>query len=206
MAFKISSKNPFDKHKRLFIKKSSNYSYSIPAIATHIARGNISKHRLKTIDYLDNGNINIKTLARAMHLNHSPDIHSKIMESHTDISNVNLYYGNKEGRFESNGSIMAIVLYCRDIPKNIPTLKGWNVVTGGHKAVFYTEGDNLISGNFSLFRYQKNPTIKRVEVIGAEEILHYAYINIEGVDYWEYLKGNWETMDSVHWNNYRATL
>ena len=70
----------------------------------------------------------------------------------------------------------------------------------------YTTDDNLISGDVTLFRYGTPLRIVRAVFIGAERVLNYSTINIEGVDYWEYLKGNWETMDSVYWENYKATF
>ena len=207
MAFKTTPKGWISpKYARIRINKMSDYSRAIPMIAGEIVNRNLSTHRRKTIDYLDNGITNIKTLAKVLHLNHSTEIHDSIMNSHTDISYVNLYYGKKEVRIESNGSIMAIVLYCRNIPRLISPFKGWKSVVGNNKIVLYTEGDNLISGDISLFSYNTSLRVYRAEVIGAKEESYYATINIEGVDYWEYLKGNWETMDSVHWENYKATF
>ena len=101
---------------------------------------------------------------------------------------------------------MAMILYCRNVPKLLSPPMGWKSIAGNNKIVLYTEGDDLISGDASLFRYNTSLKVYRAEVIGAEESLRYANINIEGVDYWEYLKGNWETMTSVHWGNYRATF
>ena len=207
MAFKTTPKGWISpKYARIRINKMSDYSRAIPMITGEIVNRNLSTHRRKTIDYLDNGITNIKTLAKVLHLNHSREIHDNIMNNHTDISYVNLYYGNKEVRIESNGSIMAVVLYCRNVPRLVSSPRGWKSIIGNNKIVLYIEGDNLISGYVSLFNYNTSLRVYRAEVIGAEEKLHSAKLNIEGVDYWEYLKGNWETMDSVHWNNYRATF
>ena len=179
---------------------------SIGIIANEIDKRSLTPHQRKRNDYDGTGKLDINTLTKVIHHNHSQEIHDSIMENHTDISYVNLYYGNKEVRVESNGNIMTIVLYCRDMPRVIAPPRGWKSMVGNNKIVLYTEGDSLISGDARLFRYSTPLRVYRAEVIGAEETLHYANINIEGVDYWEYLKGNWETMDSVHWENYKATF
>ena len=175
-------------------------------IANEIVFNKLTPHQRKRNDYYNTGRLDINTLAKVIHHNHSQEVHDSIMNSHTDISYVNLYYGNSEVRIESNGSIMIIILYCRNIPKSVSFPKGWKSVVGNNKIVLYTEGDNLISGDVSLFRYQTSFRVFKADIIGAEEKLHSAKINIEGVDYWEYLKGNWETMDAVHWENYKSTF
>jgi hypothetical protein len=179
---------------------------SVEVIANDMVKRNLTPYQRKKNDYDGTGKLNINTLAKVIHHNHSQEVHDSIMESHTDVSYVNLYYGNKEVRIESNGSIMAMVLYCRNIPRLFSPPNGWKSVIGNNKIVLYTEDDNLISGDVRLFRYNALLKIYRVEVIGAEETLHYASINIEGVDYWEYLKGNWETMTSVHWENLKGVF
>tara|TARA_Y100000310_G_scaffold335890_1_gene419046 strand:- start:563 stop:1207 length:645 start_codon:yes stop_codon:yes gene_type:complete len=190
--------------KNIPIKSITNDSTDI--IANEIAKRNLTPHQRKRNDYDETGRLNIYTLAKVINHNQSQEVHDNIMNNHIDISYVNLYYGNKEVRVESNGSIMAIVLYCRNIPKLFTSPTGWKSVIGRNKIVLYTAGNNLISGNETLFRYNTGFGILKVEVIGAEEVLHYANIGIEGVDYWEYLKGNWETMTSVHWENFKGTF
>ena len=199
-------KRPIYKYRRRTVTSKEITPESIDIVANEIVKKNLTLHQRKRNDYDDTGKLNINTLAKVIHHNHSQEIHDSIMESHIDISYVNLYYGDKVVRVESNGSIMAIVLYCRNVPRLISSPKGWKSVTGNNKIVLYTEGDNLISGDISLFHYNTSLRVYRAEVIGAEEILHYANINIEGVDYWEYLKGNWETMTSVHWENFKGTF
>ena len=198
--------SPIYNYKRKIIRPKKHSSESIGVIANEIAKRSLTPHQRKRNDYDNRGKLDINTLAKVIHHNHSEEVHDSIMNNHTDISYVNLYYGNKEVRVESNGSIMAIVLSCRNMSKVSSPIKGWKTITGNSKVVLYTEGDKLISGDVSLFRYNTSLRVYRAEVIGAEEKLHYAKISIEGVDYWEYLKGNWETMDSVHWGNYKATF
>ncbi|MAH46745.1 hypothetical protein CMI37_13030 [Candidatus Pacearchaeota archaeon] len=204
MAFRQKRKRPIYKYirKRISVKKITPAITGI--IVNQIVKNNLSPHQKKIHNY--NGKFDLTTLTKVIHSNHSQEVHDSIMNNHIDISYVNLYYGNKRVRIESNGSIMAIVLYCRNIPRGVSHPRGWKSIVGNNKIVLYTEGDSLISGDVSLFHYNTSLRVYRAEVIGAEETLHYANINIEGVDYWEYLKGNWETMDSVHWNNYKETF
>ena len=199
-------RRPIYNYRRRTIPTKDITPESTSIIANEIIKRNLTPHQRKRNDYYNTGRLDINTLAKVIHHNHSQEVHDSIMNSHTDISYVNLYYGNREVRVESNGSIMAIVLYCRNIPRLVSSPKGWKSVVGNNKIVLYTEGDNLISGGISLFRYQTSLRILKADIIGAEEKLHSAKINIEGVDYWEYLKGNWETMDAVHWENYKATF
>ena len=199
-------KRPIYKYRSRRILPKSITQESINIIANEIVKRNLTTHQRKRNDYDDTGKLNINTLAKVIHQNHSTDIHDSIMNNHIDISYANLYYGNRKVRIESNGSIMAIVLYCRDTPRLVSSPRGWKSITGNNKIVLYTEGDTLFSGDISLFHYNTSLRIYRAEVIGAEEILHYANISIEGVDYWEYLKGNWETMTSVHWENFKGTF
>ena len=199
-------RRPIYNYRRREIPTKDITPESISIVANEIARRSLTPHQRKRNDYYNTGRLDINTLAKVIHHNHSQEVHDSIMNSHTDISYVNLYYGNKEVRIESNGSIMTIVLYCKNIPRLISPPKGWRSVVGNNKIVLYTEGDNLISDDVSLFRYQTPLRVYRAEVIGAEEKLYPATINIEGVDYWEYLKGNWETMDAVHWENYKSTF
>ena len=179
---------------------------SIEVVANEIVRKTLSRHQRKRNDYSGNGIIDIKTLAKVIHHNHSTEEHQNIIDNSITMSYVNLYYGDNKVRLESNGSIMAIVLYCRNIPRVILSPNGWKHKIGSNKIVLYTKGDNLLNGDITLFNYNTLLKVFRAEIISAEEVLHYANINIEGVDYYEYLKGNWETMDSVHWNNYKATF
>ena len=200
----IQTSNYRFKVKSIPVKEITHKSVDI--IANEIVKRNLTPHQRKRNDYDGTGIINIKTLAKVIHHNHSQETHDSIMNSHIDISYVNLYYGNSEVRVESNGGIMAIVLYCRNIQRLVSLHVGWKYIAGNNKIVLYTEGDSLISGDVSLFRYNTSFRVYRAEVIGAEEVLNYANINIEGVDYWEYLKGNWETMTSVHWENFKGTF
>tara|TARA_Y100000310_G_scaffold159923_1_gene159607 strand:+ start:396 stop:1076 length:681 start_codon:yes stop_codon:yes gene_type:complete len=179
-------------------------SDSVNVIANEIVERKLTPHQRRRNDYDGTGKLNINTLAKVIHHNHSPETHESIMNNHIDISHVNLYYGNKEVRVESNGSIMAVVLYTIHIPRLYSLAEGWKAVSGNNKIVIYTEGSELISGDVKLFNYTNHLRVFKAEVIGAEEILHNANINIEGVDYWEYLKSNWETMDSVNWEDYKA--
>ena len=204
MALRKKRKRPIYQYTRKRIPVKEITSATIDIVATQIVKNNMSRHQRKRHNY--NGKFNLTTLTKVIHNNHTVEIHDSIMENHIDISYVNLYYGNKEVRVESNGSIMAIVLYCRNIPRVTTSPRGWKSIVGNNKIVLYTKGDSLISGDVRLFRYSTPLRVYRAEVIGAEETLHYANINIEGVDYWEYLKGYWETMDSVHWENYKATF
>ena len=182
-------------------------SESIGIIANNIVKNNLSPHQKSLHNYDGRGKLDILSLANVIKYNQSRDMKDSIIKKSTEISYVNLYYGNKEVRVESNGSVMTILLYCSNLPKNIfPAIKGWKSVIGNNKIVMYTTDDNLISGNVTLFRYGTPLRIVRAVFIGAERVLNYSTINIEGVDYWEYLKGNWETMDSVYWENYKATF
>ena len=199
-------KRPIYNYRRMSVSSKEITPESINIISTEIVKKNLTLHQRKRNDYDGTGKLNINTLAKVIHYNHSQEVHDSIVSNHIDISYVSLYYGNREVRVKSNGSIMAIVLYCRNVPRLVSSPKGWKSVVGNNKIVLYTEDDNLITGDVSLFRYNTSLRVYRAEVIGAEEILHYANINIEGVDYWEYLKGNWETMTSVHWENYKATF
>ena len=199
-------KRPIYNYRRRAIPAKDITPESTGIIANEIVRRSLTPHQRKRNDYDGTGNLNINTLAKIIHHNHSQEVHDSIMNSHTNISYVNLYYGNREVRIESNGSIMILILYCRNIPKLVSFPRGWKSVVGNNKIVLYTEGDNLISGDVSLFRYQTSLRVLKADIIGAEEKLHSAKINIEGVDYWEYLKGNWETMDAVHWENYKSTF
>ena len=199
-------KRPIYKYRRRAVISKEITPESTGIIANEIVKRTLTPHQRKRNDYDGTGRLNINTLGKVIHHNHSQETHRNIISNNVDISYVNLYYGNKVVRIEPNGSIMAIVLYCRNVPRLISPPMGWKSVTGNNKIVLYTEGDNLISKNIDLFRYSTPLRIYRAEVIGAEESLHYANINIEGVDYWEYLKGNWETMDSVHWENYKGVF
>ena len=179
---------------------------SIGIIANNIVKNNLSPHQKSLHNYDGRGKLDILSLANVIKYNQSRDMKDSIIKKSTEISYVNLYYGNKEVRVGSNGSVMTILLYCSNLPKNIfPAIKGWKSVIGNNKIVMYTTDDNLISGSVSLFRYNSPLRITRAVFIGTERILRTATINIEGVDYWEYLKGNWETMTSVYWENYKAT-
>ena len=199
-------KRPIYKYRKRTIIPKEVTPEGIDVVANEIVKRTLTPHQRKRNDYDGTGKLNINTLASAIHHNHSQEVHGSIMGNHTEVSYVNLYYGNKEVRVESNGSIMAVVLYCRNVPRLVSSPRGWKAITGNNKIVLYTEGDNLILGDTSLFHYNTSLRVYRAEIIGAEESLHYANINIEGVDYWEYLKGNWETMDSVYWENYKATF
>ena len=199
-------RRPIYNYRRRAIPTKGITPESTSIIANEIIKRTLTPHQRKRNDYYNTGRLDINTLAKVIHHNHSQEVHDSIMNSYTDISYVNLYYGNREVRIESNGSIMTIVLYCKNIPRLVSSPKGWKSVVGNNKIVLYTEGDNLISGDISLFRYQTSLRVLKADIIGAEEKLHSAKINIEGVDYWEYLKGNWETMDSVHWNNIKGVF
>ena len=199
-------RRPIYNYRRRTIPTKDITPESTSIIANEIIKRTLTPHQRKRNDYYNTGRLDINTLAKVIHHNHSQEVHDSIMNSHTEISYVNLYYGNREVRIESNGSIMTIVLYCKNIPRLVSSPKGWKSVVGNNKIVLYTEGDNLISGDISLFRYQTSLRVLKADIIGAEEKLHSAKINIEGVDYWEYLKGNWETMDAVHWENYKSTF
>jgi hypothetical protein len=177
---------------------------SIDIVADEIINKNLTRHERKVNDYSNNGIIDIKTLAKVIHHNHSSEVHNSIVDNSSPISYVNLYYGDNKVRLESNGSIMAIVLYCRNIPKTIAPPSGWKYKRSGNKIVLYTEGDSLLNGDITLFTYITSLRVLKAEVIGAEEILYFANINTEAVDYYELLKGNWETMDSVYWENYKG--
>ena len=199
-------RRPIYNYRRRTIPTKEITPESAGIIANEIVKKNLTTHQRKRHDYNGTGNLNIYTLARVIHHNHSQEVHDSIMNNHIDISYGSLFYGNKEVRVKSNGSIMAIVLYCKNVPRLISPPRGWKSVVGNNKIVLYTEGDNLISGDISLFRYQTSLRIDKAEVIGAEEKMYPFGIEIEGVDYWEYLKGNWETMDAVHWENYKNTF
>ena len=199
-------KRPIYNYRRKVVISKEITSESTGTVANEIIKRRITPYQRKRNDYYNTGRLDINTLAKVIHHNHSQEVHDSIMNNHTDISYVNLYYGNKEVRIESNGSIMTIVLYCKNVPRLVSSPKGWKSVVGNNKIVLYTEGDNLISGDVSLFRYQTSLKVLKADIIGAKEKLHFAKINIEGVDDWGYLKGNWETMSSVHWENYKSTF
>ena len=203
------------KKRRIPIYKYGSYSgrtkrstpKSIGIIANHIIKNNLSPYERNLYNHDGRRKLDILSLANVIKYNQSKDMKDSIIKNNAELSNVSLYYGNKEVRVESNGSIMTILLYCRNIPRSIqPSIKGWESVVGRNKIIMYTTEDNLISGDISLFRYSSPLRISSAVFIGAERVLNYATINIEGVDYWEYLKGNWETMGSVHWENYKANF
>jgi len=198
---------PIYKYKsgRISVKRPTPESIDI--IADNIIKNNLSPHQKAIHNYDARGKLDILTLVNVIQYNQSRNMKDNIVKNYAKLSDVSLYYGNEEVRIESIGSIMAILLYCNNTPKKIlPPTKEWKSVIGGNKIVMYTTGDNLISGDISLFRYNSPLRITRAVFIGADRVLNYATINIEGVDYWKYLKGNWETMDSVHWENYKSTF
>ena len=205
-------RRPIYNYRRREIPTKDIAPESISIVANEIAKKNLTTHQRKLHDYNNNGILNINALAKVIHYNHSQEVHNSIMNSHTDISYVRLYYGNDEVRVESNGSIMAMVLHCNNPLKTLSTPRGWKSTLGKDRIVLYTEWDNLISGDETLFRYKsslkyRNPfKVLRAEVIGAEEKIYWAIIIPEGVDYWGYLRGNWETMTSVHWNNIKGVF
>ena len=207
MAFKIKRyKTSFDKFKRLSVNLSSNYEDAIKLIASQIVNRDLTAHKKRTVDYLKNKNINIETLSAALHSNHSQEMHQEIMNNSNELLYANLYYGDGNLRIESKGHIMAILLSCKKIPKNIVPIQGWEILQNRKKILFYTKGNNLISGDVTLFNYGTGMKVLNAEIIDSAGVKSYAKINIEGVDYWRYLKGNWETMDSVHWNNYKGVF
>ena len=120
MAFKTRTSKAIDsKFKKLSIKKSSNYEKAIYLIANQLVFNNVSKHQQKRIDYLNNNTINLDTLSKAIHLNHTQELHNEIISNSTELSYAKLYYGNSKVRIESNGHIMAMALYCKNIPRNL---------------------------------------------------------------------------------------
>ena len=205
MGFIIKTKKGVpQKYKKIAIRKNISYDKTIPLIAEEITKKKLSNHKIKTIDYLDNNNINIKTLVEAIHLNHSPEIHNSIINNSHDIAYVKLFYGDNKVRIESNGHIMAIILQCKNVPKDLISLQGWECFYSNNKIVLYTKNNNLINGEVELFRYTSSLRIYKAEVVGANKQIIRPSINLEGLDYWRLLEGNWETMDSVHWENYKG--
>ena len=184
-------KRPIYNYRRRAIPAKDITLESTGIIANEIVRRSLTPHQRKRHDYNGTGNLNIYTLAKVIHNNHSQEIHDNIMNSHIDISYGSLFYGNKEVRIDPNGSVMAIILYCRNTPRLISPPEGWKFVIANNKIVLYTEGDNLISSDVVLFNYNTTLRIHKAEVIGAEEKMYPFAIAIEGVDYWEYLLGNW---------------
>ena len=162
-------KRPIYNYRRKVVISKEITSESTGTVANEIIKRRITPYQRKRNDYYNTGRLDINTLAKVIHHNHSQEVHDSIMNSHTDISYVNLYYGNKEVRIESNGSIMTIVLYCKNVPRLVSSPKGWKSVVGNNKIVLYTEGDNLISGDVSLFRYQTSLRVLKADIIGAEE-------------------------------------
>ena len=198
-------KRPPYRYYRKEVKVKNITSDSVTIVTNEIINKNLSRHQRKRYDYDNRDRFDLKTLSHILHYNHSSDVHDNIMSNSTELSYVNLYYGDKKVRIESNGHIMAMLLYCKNVPKTLSKPQGWECVYNKNRILLYTEGDNLLSGDVTLFNYTSLLKVFRVEVIGAEGILRGAKVNTEGVDYWRLLKGNWETMDSVHWDNYKGT-
>ena len=207
MAFKIRTSKAIDsKFKKLSIKKSSNYEKAIYLIANQLVFNNVSKHQQKRIDYLNNNTINLDTLSKAIHLNHTQELHNEIISNSTELSYAKLYYGNSKVRIESNGHIMAMALYCKNIPRNLTLPEGWEAIYNKHKIVLFTKGNNLITGNVDLFNYSRKLRIIIAQVVNAKGAVREINVNIEGVDYWRLLKGNYSTMDTVRWNNMKGVF
>ena len=207
MAFKTRTSKAIDsKFKKLSIKKSSNYEKAIYLIANQLVFNNVSKHQQKTIDYLNNNTINLDTLSKAIHLNHTQELHNEIISNSTELSYAKLYYGNSKVRIESNGHIMAMALYCKNIPRNLTLPEGWEAIYNKHKIVLFTKGNNLITGKIDLFNYSRKLRIIIAQAVNAKGAVREINVNIEGVDYWRLLKGNYSTMDTVHWNNMKGVF
>ena len=98
---------------------------------------------------------------------------------------------------------MAIQLYCIDAPKKITPPKDWEYQSNNNMILLYTRKDALINGDIDLFQYYTKFRILKAEVIGAGGDTFSPDVYIEGIDVWGYLKGNWETMDSVKWEKYK---
>ena len=207
MAFKTRTSKAIDsKFKKLSIKKSSNYEKAIYLIANQLVFNNVSKHQQKRIDYLNNNTINLDTLSKAIHLNHTQELHNEIISNSTELSYAKLYYGNSKVRIESNGHIMAMALYCKNIPRNLTLPEGWEAIYNKHKIVLFTKGNNLITGNVDLFNYSRKLRIIIAQAVNAKGEVREINVNIEGVDYWRLLKGNYSTMDTVHWNKMKGVF
>ena len=181
-------------------------SDSIDIIANQIVNNNLSVHQKKRNDYFNNGIMDIETLGKIIHNNHSSEIHNSIINNSEDISYVKLYYGDNKVRLESNGHIMAIILQCTNAPRKILAPTGWECVKNRNKILLYTDGDNLLNGSITLFNYTTSLRILKAKVIGSKNKVYSVDTYIEGVEYYQYLKGNWETMDSVNWENYKGTF
>ena len=196
-------RNPYTYRKKEIISNDVTYE-SIGVIANQIVNNNLSEHQKKKNDYDGSGKINLKTLGEVIHSNHSDEVHNSIMNNSQEIYDVKLFYGDNKVRIESNGDVMAIALYCRNVPKNLSVLQGWECIYNKNKIVLYTENNNLINEEVELFNYTSSLRIYKAEVIGANKEIIRPSINLEGLDYWRLLEGNWETMDSVHWENYKG--
>ena len=72
--------------------------------------------------------------------------------------------------------------------------------------MLFTKGNNLITGNVDLFNYSRKLRIIIAQVVNAKGAVREINVNIEGVDYWRLLKGNYSTMDTVRWNNMKGVF
>lgn len=199
-----NSNRPKYHYKEPVVKARNITSGSTYIIANQIINKNLSRHQRKRNDYDGRDKFDLETLTQVLHHNHPSDVHESIMNNSTDLSYANLYHGDKKVRIEANGHIMAMLLYCKNVPKTFSKPQGWECVYNKSRILLYTEGSNLLSGDVTLFHYTNSLKVFRADIIGAESVLHRAKVNIEGVDYWRLLRGNWETMDSVHWDNYKG--
>lgn len=178
---------------------------SIHIVAADIVKNNLSPYQRSLYAINDSGNLDIATLVKFIKYNQPKDMRANIINKATEISDVKLFYGDRKVRIESDGSIMAIILTLTGYSSNIyNNIKGWRLKSGRNKIIMYTTGDNLISGDVTILRYNSPVKITRATFIGVEETKKTAIIRIEGIDSWEYLKGNYETMTSVHWEKYKA--
>ena len=187
--------------KKMSAKEISHDSTKL--IANQMVENWMTPHQKKRNAYSGSGTINIKTLAKGIHHNHTPEVHQSIMRDSRELLYANLYYGGGKVRIESNGSVMAIFLHCRNTPHTVTGLQGWKTIVRNNRILLYTEKNNLISGDVNLFKYATPLRIFKAEIVGADEKINFANINIENVDYWEYL-GVWETLTDVPWENYKG--
>jgi hypothetical protein len=200
--------SPYRRHPYRYRKRPfSVYDISqerIAIIAEDIANKNLSAHQRQRYNYNNTGRVDIETLSKAIHLNHSTELHNNIIKNYGELTYANLFFGSKVVRIQSDGGIMVIVLSCSNPPKKLKPPSGWNVSLGKDKITLYTTGDSLISGEVDLFRYNTHLRISGAQLIGSNGVKINPVIKIEGVDYWPFLKGNWETMDGADWTRYKG--
>ncbi len=119
------------------------------------------------------------------------------------LTRASVWYGNSSIRVASDGFCAFEMWYIGD-----PIFRRTShvhMLQGKSKLLLWVNHNKIITDS-NLVNYSGSLKILKVKVSDWDLNVLHASLNIEGVDYWTYLKGNWETMDGVPWELYTGTF